>query len=214
MVFLKSTRLKNIICIFSGIAIFILVVILFTPLAEQLCKALIIDEAPVSSEGIVILSGGVYKCGLPDFGTLVRLRKGLELYREEYADKIICLGGNMVEKTQKTFAQHMKDTLILNGVAADDILIQDETVNTYRDVAHLVKKFNGIFDFNQVLFVTSAYHTYRLKKILQKMGINARVISAEPYELTPRFWPERLLFFYYIIREYGAICYFKLKGYI
>jgi len=190
-----------------------LLTVLFTPFTELLFKPLTVNERPYKSDAIVILSSGAYATGLPDFETLIRLRKGLELYREGWANKIICIGGIRYDKIQKSISDLMKETLILYGVPPNDILTQDETINTYNDVSYLLKKFEGEFNFDKTIFVTSSHHTYRVKQILRKKNVAARIVSAEPYHLMSR-WFERMRLFREVIREYGAIVYFKLRGYI
>ncbi|MDY6973373.1 MAG: YdcF family protein [Thermodesulfobacteriota bacterium] len=191
-----------------------LAVVLFTPLTEQLYKPLIVDERPIKSDVIVVLSAGAYGSGLPDFETMVRLRKGLILYREGWADRIICAGGTRLGEEKESIAELMRETLILYGVPPESILTQDETINTYNDITYLLKKYQAAFDFNNAVFVTSSYHTYRVKKILKKKDLDSIVASVEPYELYPHVRSERPVLFCRIIREYLAICYFILRGYI
>jgi len=191
-----------------------LAVILFSPLSESLQKPLIVSETPRPSQVIVVLSGGLYEPGVPGCQTCIRLLKGLELYREDLAGIIICSGGTRLESNNKSVAQIMKETLVLYGVPADDVLAHDETINTYNDITDLLKKLSSRFDFNQAMFVTSAYHTYRVKKILEKKRLTSAVVSAAPWELHPRIWTERLNIFRQVAREYGAICYFWLRGWI
>jgi uncharacterized SAM-binding protein YcdF (DUF218 family) len=190
-------------------------VVLTTPLTEILHKPLIHDE-PVSSkcEAIVILSAGIYKSGLPDFRTMVRLRKGYELYQQSRAEKIICIGGIRADSPSKSIAVIMKDTLVAYGIPSQQILIEDETINTYNDISYMLYKFRSDFDFDKTVFVTSSYHTYRVKRILEKKGINAKVVSAEPYELYPHKIVERAELFSEVIREYMAIYYSWMKGWI
>ncbi|GJQ59905.1 MAG: YdcF family protein [Candidatus Scalindua sp. AMX11] len=211
---MKSKKVeKFVIGISLSINLF-LIVILFTPLTEQLYKPLIVNEEPGKSEVIVILSAGIYDDGLPDFSTLVRLRKGLELYRNKHAGTIICAGGIKPDSKDISIADVMKRTLILYGIPDGDILTQDETVNTYNDITYLLGKFESKFNFDKSIFVTSSYHTYRTRKILKKKGINACVVSANPYELEPLSRLERLSLFKLIMREYMALCYFKIQGWV
>ncbi len=198
----------------SVISNILLVFILFTPLTEQLHKPLIVNDPPRKSDVIVILSCSAYESGLPGFGTMVRLKKGMELYREGWAGKLICAGGTRFAKINRTIAEIMKEALILHGVPENDILIQDETMNTHNDISHLLIKYKGKFDFNKSIFVSSSYHTFRIYRILIKKNIKARVISAEPYQLMPKTWAERMEIFREVIREYMAIIYFKTKGWI
>lgn len=160
------------------------------------------------------MSAGIYDNGLPDFGTLVRLRKGLELYRNDRAEKIICAGGIRPEGRDISIAEAMKKTLLLYGIPDGNILTEDETVNTYNDITCVLKKFASKFNFNNSVFVTSSYHTYRTKRVLEKKRVDARVVSANPYELEPLTRVERLGLFTLVIREYMALCYFKIHGWV
>lgn len=211
---MKVKLIRKIVIVISLSINLCLCIILFTPLTEQLYKPLIINEEPEKSEVIVILSAGIYDDGLPGFATLVRLRKGLELYRNNQADKIICTGGIRPEGIDISIAEAMKKTLILYGIPDGNILTQDETVNTYHDITYLLKKFESKFNFNNSIFVTSSYHTYRTKKILEKRQVDAIVVSANPYELEPISNLQRLSLFKLVIREYMALCYFKIQGWV
>lgn len=191
-----------------------LCIILFTPFTEQLYKPLVIDEPVKKSEVIVILSAGCYESGLPDFRTLTRLMKGMELYNSNWAGTIICAGGTCFNRENKSIAKIMKETLVFFGVSRENILIQDETINTFNDITYLLNKFKSEYDFNNAIFVTSSFHTYRTKKILERKQIKASVVSAEPYELNAAAWSERIDLFRVVAREYAAICYFKAKGWI
>ena len=210
--FLRNTKIRNFILYVSLILNLCIGIILWCPLTEQLYKPLIINEPLRKSEVIVILSAGIYDSGLPDFRTLVRLRRGLIIYRYNWADKIICAGGDRLKGIKISSAEAMKESLTFEGVPQGDIFTQDETQHTYNDIVYLLNKFKTKFDFNNAIFVTSSYHTYRVKKILEKMNINAIVVSAEPYELYPIFWTERLGLFKEVIREYLVIFYSKTKG--
>jgi len=177
-------------------------------------RPLIIDESLKKGEVIVVLSAGVYESGLPDFRTLIRLRKALEIYHHNYAGKFICAGGVRINKVKKSIAEAMKETLMLYGVPQEHIAIQDDSINTYNDITSLLREFKKEFDFNKAIFVTSSYHTYRVKRLLMKKGINATIVSAEPYELYPNKWSERFDLFREIVREYLAISCFWARGWI
>ena len=113
---LTYKTLIRIICLISTGLNLLLGIILITPLTEKLCKPLIVDEQPIQSDVIIVLSAGAYKIGLPDFATMVRLKKGLELYSKGFANNIICAGGVKYDKINKTIADIMRDTLILYNV--------------------------------------------------------------------------------------------------
>ena len=191
-----------------------LTVILFTPLTKFLCRPLIVDETVRNASVVVVLSGGGYCSGQLDFNTLIRLKKGVELYRDGIGNKIICAGGVYFGMIEKSIALLMKEELVFQQIPEPDILVQDETINTYNDITYLINKFKNQFDFNQAVFVTSEYHTRRVNLVLKKKGLDAKVVSAYPYRLEPITWAERMAVFRDIAREYLAIFYFKLNGYI
>jgi uncharacterized SAM-binding protein YcdF (DUF218 family) len=191
-----------------------LAIILFTPLPELLYKPLIVDETPVPGEAIIILASAAYTTGLPGFRTMNRIHKGIEIYHRKLGLKIICAGGTRLPKANMTIAQAMRETLILYGIPPEDILLQNRSNNTYQDITFLLKQYHNDFDFNKAIFVTSSYHTYRVKRILLKKGLRSTVVSAHPWQLNPHLWSERLDMTREVVREYGAICYFTMRGYI
>ncbi|MEN6440727.1 MAG: YdcF family protein [Syntrophobacter sp.] len=189
-------------------------VAVFTPLAEMLYAPLIMTGQPRAGDVIVILSGGCYDFGLPTFRSMVRMARGMQLYREKWAPKVICSGGDRAQGTGISGAAAMRNMLVSQGMPPEDIIVQDNTLNTYNDISDVVTRYARDFDFNKAIFVTSSYHTFRTRKILEAKNINAAVVSAAPYELHPVWRIERVELLKEILREYGAICYFKLKGWI
>ncbi|MBF0446485.1 MAG: YdcF family protein [Magnetococcales bacterium] len=190
-------------------------VVLFTPLTEILYKPLIVDEPPGRGELIVVFSSGFFPYELPDFAMMVRLRRGVELYREGVAAKILCLGGGWHSKKGLTLSQSMAQELTNHYyIPPEDILALSETDHTYDDITSMVEKFGGRFDFNKTIFVSSAYHTYRIKQILLKKGITGPVVAAAPYELYPRMALDRIYSFRKVSREYAAIIYSWLFGWL
>jgi uncharacterized SAM-binding protein YcdF (DUF218 family) len=195
-----------------------LFIILFTPITELLYKPLIVDEKPQKSEVIVILSSiDAFDTtnGFPDFSTLARLQKGLQLYRDGYADKIICVGGSKLVSTQKSYAQIMEDALLSYGIPEHDIHIQDNIEgdwNYYKNLLEMVNKFKGKYDFDNSIIVTSSQNTYRIKKLFLKQNINATIVSAEKYALQPSNWHERFGLFRDVANEYWAVTLFYALG--
>lgn len=205
---------KVIIFLVSGslVANAILVLILVTPLSELLYRPLIIRELPRPGVAIVILSAvDVFDTneGFPDFSTFSRLHKGVELYRAGYAPMIICVGGQKLSSSGKSFARVMKDTLVLYGIPGEKIGIQDEisgNYNYYQNLLKLPERFK--IDLNKVLIVTAPQNTFRIKKIFHRMGVSPAVISSSDYMLHPGNWHQRFEFFRDVINEYWAIALF------
>ncbi len=189
-------------------------IVLFTPLTEVLYPLLHSAEEPQSAPVIVILPSEQYRNGQLGINSLVRVKKALQLYRQGYANFIICAGGLPRVGFPMSVCQAIRSELISHGVPPEAILAIDETQNTYNDLTHLVTHFGQRFDYNQALFVTSSYHTYRVRGILNQLGVTGRVVAAPAYQRHPYIWAERLLLFREIIREFLAIIYFTLRGYM
>lgn len=184
-----------------------LLIVLFTPLVEVLCKPLSLDETPQKSEVIVILAMDAFDTpnGFLDLSTFGRLQKGLELYKKGYAKKIICVGGDLLKASQKTFAQLMKETLVLWGVPEEDIAVQDEMAGTWKFYPNLMRIFENFpFDFNRSIIIASSPHTYRWKKTFVKKDIHPIIVSSEEYILKPYNWHARFESFWALINEYLA----------
>lgn len=207
-------KIKSFLLIISLTLNLLFVLIFLTPLTEQLYKPLLINEPLRKSEAIIILSGDGYASGVLGMLSMTRINKALQIYRDGWADKFICIGGKKFPMVNKSISQIMKEHLILYGIPEKNIFICDEAEGTYDDISYMLKKFNNKINFNNSIFVTSPFHTYRVKKILQKKAINAIVVSAAPYELYPNFWLTRFDSFKFVTREYLAILYYKIKGWI
>lgn len=191
------------------------IVVLVTPVTSWFISPLMCLDEPQPAEVIVILSAGGYASGVPDQQTMLRLWRGMELYHQGYAPAIICTGGVLTNQGGRTLALIMKESLMSFGVPEQDIFVQDSTQNTYYDISAVVKEYAGDFNFENAIFVSSAYHTLRINLILQKKGLgDALVVGADPWQLYPHLWIERAGIFRDVCREYGAIIYFWLRGWL
>ena len=193
---------------------FVLCMVLFTPFAGLLARQLVVeDTVPAEASAVVVLSAGVDQSGLPDGQTLTRLGRGLELFSDGVAPVIITAGGPKVGEG-RTFASCMRDQLLRWGVSPDRVLIHDETEYTHNDIAGVLEMHGKTMDMDSAVFVTSGYHTYRVKMVLAKQGSRAVVVSADSYEHRPRRMGARLEVFVCTLREYLAIIVSKVMGYI
>lgn len=193
-------------CIVSLSANAVLAVILFTPLTEALHSFLDRTDPPEKAQAIVVLSSAFpwkSSAGIPGLSTLMRLEKGVRLYRAGYADKIIVLGGIEIPSANKTIAQAMAERLLLYGIPQNDIIVHDDIRGTweyYDNLVLLLKKYQKIFDFEHVLFVTSIEQSYRIKRCLQKFLRKPIVVASDPYELYPD-WGRRFHLFRRVANE-------------
>ncbi|MBF0116916.1 MAG: YdcF family protein [Magnetococcales bacterium] len=186
----------------------VIFVILFTPITELLVQPLIIDEPVQPSPVAVIFASGWVAPDVMEYRSLIRLQKGLELYRLGLVKKIVCLGGTHMRNqtgNPRTVAQAMKSLMLLYGVQESDLFVHDKGSNTFEDIQSLLNAPQNRFDWNQAIYVTAEYHTFRVRKFLDYFNIRGRVVSAIPVETWPGIWSQRLDYFRETIREYLAI---------
>jgi len=212
-------RILKIIVLFLSLVFNLgLCIILFTPLTELLHRLILVDKTPIKSDVIVICSSNFpfsTEQGLPGLSTLVRLEKGLRLYRAGYAPKIIAFGGIWMERAKKTTGQAIKERLLLYGVPEEDVIVQDEVrgkLYYYENLLAMMEKYKDRFDFNRAMFVTSADQSFRLYKCLLSEIKDPVVVTGEHYEFT-KDWGRRFHIFRRIANEIlFGIPYFYFTG--
>ena len=210
--------LKLTVCIISLVINIIFLIILFTPMTEYLHRLIMVDMEPVKGDVIIICSSNFpfeTAEGTPGLSTLLRIEKGVRLYKAGYAPKIIAFGGIWMKKARKTTAQAIKERLLLYGIPEEDILVQDDVpgkLHYYENLLYMMEKHSDRFDFNRAMFVTSADQSYRLYHALLSEIKSPIIICCDHYEFT-RDWGRRLHIFRRVANELlFGIPYFYFSG--
>ncbi|MBF0127717.1 MAG: YdcF family protein, partial [Magnetococcales bacterium] len=108
--------------------------------------------------------------------------------------------------------QAMQRALRWYGVPERDVTASHAATRTFDDPASLTSAPGEGLDLDQATFVTSGYHTFRVRKMLDHLKIRGRVVAAFPSEEHPAVWSVRMDNFREIVREYLAIIYYWLRG--
>ncbi|MDC0335730.1 YdcF family protein [Pseudodesulfovibrio sp.] len=195
-----------------------LFLILFTPLTAWMHQALATGDEPRRAPAVVVLSSVFpYQTeqGMLGLSTATRLRKGLELYRQGLADKIIVFGGTSIKSANKTLAQAMKERLLLNGVPEQDIIVHDDIPGGwqyYDNLLQLMEKYKDTYDFSEIMFVTSSEQSFRIRKCLETQMEHPIIVLSEPYEMAAD-WAQRFQLFRRAANEmFVAIPLFYMAG--
>ena len=149
------------------------------------------------AEAIVVLSGG---------DTRARTEHGVKLYKSGIADKIIFSGAAYQDGVPSN-AKEMANIAFKSGVLQSDILVEEESRNTYQN-AQFVKDTLDNFDFHKIILVTSAYHQRRANVEFHKfLGLSVTIYNfplledkdwSKTWYLSPRGW-------YLAVRELGGL---------
>lgn len=121
------------------------------------------------ADAIVVVSGGQ---------TTSRAEKGIDLYKQGYAPKIIFSGASLDDGPSNAFA--MRDQALASGVPASNIYIDEKSQNTYENAVNS-KVILQSLAASKIILVTSPYHQRRanqtfesvLGKDYQLMGVSA-----------------------------------------
>lgn len=159
--------------------------LIFAFLAIYVCFILVVDnflvenQKPIKADFIVVISGG---------DTLGRTKKGIELYKQAYAPKLL-LSGDAADPNSPSNAKIMKRIAIENGVEAEDIVIEENSKDTKQNATESILKLLKVGPDQKIILVTSPYHSRRAKnefeRAFKKQTIQAEVISVNAQD---KYW--------------------------
>ena len=101
-----------------------------------------------------------------------RADEAIKLYRLGIIDKIFLTGGIGLLSTNREMTESyiMRQYMLLNGINDSDIIIEDKSKNTYENIKNslnIIEKASNSED--QIVIVTSDFHSKRVKGIIEKM---------------------------------------------
>ena len=122
---------------------------------------------------IVVLGCQVKDNGKPSDMLADRLRRGIELYNEGVAPKIIMSG----DHGQKEYDEvnTMKQVAVDAGIPSSDVFMDHAGFSTYETLY----RAKEIFEADKIVVVTQEYHLYRTLYIAEKLGIEAYGVNAD-----------------------------------
>ncbi len=161
----------------------------------------LIDEIG-KSDVIVVFGNKVEKNGQPSKRLKSRLDRGIELYNNQNAKKIIVSGGLGKEGFDEALI--MKNYLVKNNIPEESIMTDSKGINTYA-TAKNTKEIMEKNDLNSVNLVTQYYHISRSKLAFRKIGIkeiysaHANIFELRDFYSIPR---EFLAYYKYLFKSY------------
>jgi uncharacterized SAM-binding protein YcdF (DUF218 family) len=146
---------------------FLFLLIVWAFLAPFLAKNLIVEKPLEKADAILVLAGAhTY----PE-----RTQKAAELFRNGVAPKIFLTddgeqaGWSNAEQRNPPFVELARNSLIADGVAAENIeILEPQVAGTIYEARILAEKAKSA-NLKSVLIVTSAYHTRRSFATFQKI---------------------------------------------
>ncbi|HMJ74509.1 MAG TPA: YdcF family protein [Iamia sp.] len=127
------------------------------------------------ADAIVVLGAAQYD-GRPSPVLEARLRRGLELYRQDLAPMIVVTGGRQDGDTY-TEATTGYNWLVDHGVPGEAILKEVQGRTTYESLAATARFLDE--DDREVVLVTDGYHALRARGIAGEVGLEAHVSGVD-----------------------------------
>ncbi|HEY0462290.1 MAG TPA: YdcF family protein [Pyrinomonadaceae bacterium] len=153
--------------IFKILTGFLLLLIIWATGAPFLAKNLIIEKPLEKADAIVVLAGA--------HTYVERTQKAAELFRTGAAPKIYLTddgeqaGWSSAEQRNPLFVELARNSLIANGVAAENIeILEPQVSGTIYEARRLSEKVKSA-DLKSILIVTSAYHTRRALSTFERV---------------------------------------------
>ncbi|MDP2682487.1 MAG: YdcF family protein [Deltaproteobacteria bacterium] len=204
-------------------------IIMFTPVSNQLANLLEIEPTYKKADVIIVLAGGAYQGGTLTTSSNERILQGINLFKMGYAPKLMIVGSSINSTTRKftdAFAESsddsristidsmvMKDLAVRLGTDENDIIIEKTSTHTYENIkkAMFLMKENNL---KTSLLVSSGTHMYRVARIAKKMGLNFMPAHAPNYTIYRVGAMDRLRLFDETIWEFMGLGIYWIKGWI
>lgn len=123
------------------------------------------------TDAIVTVSGG---------DNDARIRKTVELYKEDWAPVVIFSGA--AAEGEVSNAAAMKNISINLGVPSDDIIIEEESIDTSEN-AKFTSKIINEKGYQSIILVTSPYHQRRTKELFkEELGNDFEIINQSAFD--------------------------------
>ncbi len=135
-----------------------------------------VAEVP-EADCIIVLGCGVYPDGSPSPMLADRIARGIELYEQGAAPKLLMSGDH--GKVDYNEVGKMKEVAMDAGVPSEDVFMDHAGFSTYETMA----RARDVFGAKRVLVVTQGYHLPRALYLAHSLGLDAYGVAADlrPY---------------------------------
>jgi uncharacterized SAM-binding protein YcdF (DUF218 family) len=205
-------KIFSVLSLILWLALFLLLVIAFTPLTSLLLKPLAIQEEIKEADLIVVLGGGVNKGRYLTLVTAHRVVRGAQFYFDGKAPKILFSGGSPGRagvSEASVMAQEARRLRIPEG----DMILEKKSRDTHENAVE-VKKITDSMRAKSILLITSYSHMKRAVMVFEHAGFKVYPAPADPVEKYPDHPLDRLDLFPKLVHEYAGIVYYKIRDWI
>lgn len=122
---------------------------------------------------ILVLGCRVYDSGRPSSMLQDRLTRGIELYEQGAAPKLLMSGDHGTVEYDEVAT--MKQFAVDAGISSEDVFMDHAGFSTYESIY----RAKEIFQADKILIVTQQYHLYRALYIANRLGLDACGVASD-----------------------------------
>lgn len=153
-----------------------------------------------------------------------RVTHTVQLYKLGLIRRILISGGSgrlVIEEEPE--ANKFRKAMVLMGVPESDIIIENETRNTYESAVRVKPMLDSLnLAAPDCLLITSAFHMRRSLACYRKAGLDIMPFTTDFYSHPRSFYPDALLIprldavltWHKLIKEWVGMLAYKIAGYI
>lgn len=228
--FLKKPKWKTI-TFWSGLGLLLFFTNHF--IANEVMRSWEVDTVPLKemktySLGIVLTGSTIPNMEPTDRVYFARgadrVTHTVQLYKEGFLKKILISGGTgSLVDVDEPEADKFRKVMIMMGVDSADIMIENQTRNTYESAVEVKKLLStmGIAS-NDCLLITSAFHMRRSLACYRKQGLELQPFSTDFYAHPPRYHVDAFIIpkldalqiWHKLAKEWVGLLAYKMAGYI
>ncbi len=145
-----------------------------------------------------------------------------QLYKLGHIKRILISGGSgtLLERTKE--ADELALVLQMMGVPQKDLIIENQSDNTYQSAVAVKNLIGNIYSAEDCLLITSGYHMRRSRACFKKAGYETDTFSVDFLSNERKFTPDVLLVpkveslstWQVLMKEWVGFLAYKIAGYI
>lgn len=154
-----------------------------------------------------------------------RIWQAMDLYYSKKIDKIALIGKNgEVLVNWMDEATLLKDKLVEFGIPEEDIIVENESMNTHQNAMFTAELFKTTYpQYKDFLLITSAFHIKRAKACFDKQGLETTAYPVGQISSIKRHYkwhhfiiPNGATFWgwFDLLKEIVGYCSYKVLGYV
>ncbi len=210
---LTFRRIGKIFQLFLAAYGFLLLLILYSPLADYLVRPLQVPADLRPAPAIVVLTAYVTPNGVLSESAMRRIHAAARLFHRGLAPLLIISGGDSSAPEGLQSADFMAEFAGELAVAQSAIILEKESKNTHFSAVHVAGLCREM-GIKQVLLVTDAAHMRRAVAAFRAQDLSVSPAPADPWSLGWETPVVRLRKFWAALHEYGGLLYYWWKGWI